>query len=82
MTEKESLQIKPGQWIEVYDSCWQRSVREKVVRVMKSNPIYKTVYIYSVRKNWGGYDERLSTPNDIKRIFKRKPKRMYDRTVN
>jgi hypothetical protein len=60
-----------GDRIEVYDFCSQRYVTEKVVRVEPSDPYYNTTYIYSIRDNWQGkYDERLSTPENIKRIVR------------
>lgn len=68
MTNEEALKIKPGQEIRVYDSCSQCDKIEKVVRVERSHPFYETVYIYSERYNWAGYDERLSTPGEIKEL--------------
>ena len=68
MTYNEALQIKPGQKIRVYDGCLQCDVIEKVVRIEESKA-YNTVYIYSERGNWIGYDERLSTPRDIKGLI-------------
>jgi len=73
MNNQEALKIKPGQQIRVYDGCWQCDVVEPVVRVVKSDPYYNTVYIYSVRDNWLGYDERLSTPGDIKQVSHNQP---------
>ena len=68
MNNQEALKIKPNQKIKVYDGCLQCDVIEPVVRVEKADS-YNTVYIYSVRENWIGYDERLSTPDRIKQLF-------------
>ena len=64
--------IEPGDMIKVYDDCFQRNVVEEVVRVENSHRIYNTFYIFSKRDNWQGeYDERLSTPDKIKKVFKK-----------
>jgi hypothetical protein len=69
MTNEQAINIKAGQSIKIYDGCLQCDKTEKVVRVEKSSACYDTVYIYSVRDNELGYDERLSTPNDIKELY-------------
>jgi len=64
----EALKLKIGQKIRVYDGCSQCDKIEPVVRVVESKT-YNTVFIYSKRKNWVGYDERLSTPDIVKEIY-------------
>ena len=68
MNNSAALKIKPGQKIRVLDDLYQCDVIEKVVRV-ENSPSYNTVYVYSVRDNSAGYDERLSTPDRIKQVF-------------
>lgn len=67
MDNEQALKLCKGQKIEVYDGCLQTSVIEPVVRVEESKS-YSTVYIYTERDNWIGYDERLSTPEDVRRV--------------
>jgi hypothetical protein len=72
MKNEQAINIKPGQKIRIYDGCSQCDKIEEVVRVEKSEACYDTVYIYSVRDNALGYDERLSTPSDIKELYEEK----------
>ena len=64
------VQLSVGDSIEIYDSCFQCNVIEKVVRIVPSHKFYNTTYIYSSVKNWMNvYEERLSTPDRIKRVI-------------
>ena len=61
-----------GDSVEIYDSCHQCNMIERVVRICEYGQFDPCIYIYSSRKNWQRvYDERLSSPSDIKCIIKK-----------
>ena len=62
------MEISKGTFVEVYDSCLQKNVIEPIVRIENSS--YGEL-IYTERKNWLGYDERLIERKDIKCIIEK-----------